>query len=43
MTKSHDMITADLAQIVESAVGGILVLGVVTLNDAARGFNPAAV
>jgi hypothetical protein len=43
LLKSHDTITADLAQIVESAVGGILVFGAVTLNEAVGGFNPVAV
>ena len=43
LLKSHDTITADLAQIVESAVGDIRVFGAVTLNEAVGGFNPAAV
>ena len=43
LLKSHDTITADLAQIVEAAVGGIRVFGAVTLNEAVGGFNPAAV
>ena len=41
--KSHDTITADLAQVVESAVGGIRVFGAVTLNEAVGGFNAEAV
>ena len=43
LLKSHDTITADLAQIVEAAVGGIRVFGAVTLNEAVGGFNPSAV
>jgi hypothetical protein len=43
LLKSHDTITADLAQIVEAALGGIRVFGAVTLNEAVGGFNPAAV
>jgi hypothetical protein len=43
LIKSHDTITADLAQVVESAVGGIRVFGSVTLNESVGGFNPAAV
>jgi hypothetical protein len=42
LLKSHDTITADLAQMVEAAVGGIRVFGAVTLNEAVGGFNPAA-
>jgi len=42
LLKAHDTITADLAQIVEAAVGGIRVFGAVTLNGAVGGFNPAA-
>jgi len=43
LLKSHDTITADLAQVVEAAVDGIRVFGAVTLNEAVGGFNPAAV
>jgi len=43
LLKSHDTITADLAQIVEAAVGGVRVFGAVTLNEAVGGFNPSAV
>lgn len=43
LLKSHDTITADLAQVVESVVGGIRVFGAVTLNEAVGGFNAKAV
>lgn len=43
LAKSHHTITADLAQVVEQAVGGIRVFGGVTLNPAVGGLNPEAV
>ncbi len=43
LLKSHHTITADLAQLVESLVGGIRVFGGVTLNEPVGGLNPAAV
>lgn len=43
LLKSHHTITADLARIVEEAVGGIRVFGAVTLNDPVGGLNPEAV
>ena len=43
LLKSHHTITADLAQLVESVVGGIRVFGGVTLNEPVGGLNPEAV
>jgi hypothetical protein len=43
LAKSHHTITADLAQVVEQAAGGIRVFGGVTLNPAVGGLNPEAV
>lgn len=43
LLKSHHTITADLATIVESVVGGIRIFGSLTLNEAVGGLNPEAV
>ena len=43
LLKSHDTITVDLPQVVESAMTGVRVFRAVTLNDAVRGFNTAVV
>lgn len=43
LLKSHHTITADVAQLVESVVGGIRVFGGVTLNEPVGGLNPEAV
>ncbi|HSC70477.1 MAG TPA: DUF6282 family protein [Candidatus Methylomirabilis sp.] len=43
LLKSHHTITADLAQLVETLVGGIRVFGGVTLNEPVGGLNTEAV